>query len=81
MAEQNFLPYSEPIHAATEAWGPDSPLGHVLTYLLVILPLGWLLIKAVFSDRPVFQRPAGPPTMSSSPPMSDAPATGHSPAR
>src|SRR5213592_683832 len=24
MAEQSFLPYSETIHAATEAWGPDS---------------------------------------------------------
>jgi high-affinity iron transporter len=75
MAEQNFLPYSEPIHAATEAWGPDSQFGHVLTYLLVILPLGWLLIKAAFSERAVFQRPAGPPL------MSNPPAAGHSVAR
>ena len=78
MAEQNFLPYSEPIHAATESWGPDSPFGHLLTYLLVILPLGWLLIKAVFSERPVFQSPAGPPLVSNSPPMSNPPAAGHS---
>ena len=56
MAEQNYLPYSEIIHTRTEAWGPDSAFGHVLTYLLVILPLGWLLAKAVFSKRPVFQR-------------------------
>jgi len=76
MAEQHFLPYSETIHTATEAWGPDSPLGHLLTYLLVILPLGWLLIKAVFSERPVFQRPAAPPPISSPPPMPDAPAAG-----
>ena len=81
MAEQNFLPFSEPIHAATEAWGPDSLFGHVLTYLLVILPLGWLLIKAAFSERSVFQRPGGPPLMSNPPPMSDAPAAGHSGAR
>jgi high-affinity iron transporter len=80
-AEQNFLPYSEPIHAATEAWGPDSPFGHILTYLLVILPIGWLLLKAVFSERPVFQRPGGPPLMSNPAPMSDAPAAGHSAAR
>src|SRR4029077_15877918 len=80
-AEQNFLPFSEPIHAATEAWGPDSPFGHLLTYLLVILPLGWLLIKAAFSERSVFQRPGGPPRMSSPPPMSDTPAAGHSAAR
>lgn len=42
MAEQNFLPYSAPIHAATEAWGPDSAFGHLLTYLMVALPLLWL---------------------------------------
>ena len=81
MAEQNFLPYSETIHTATEAWGPDSPFGHLLTYLLVILPLGWLLIKAMFSERPVFQRPAGPPMMSNAPPMSNPPAAGHSAVR
>jgi high-affinity iron transporter len=56
MAEQNYLPYSEIIHTRTEAWGPDSPFGHLLTYLLVILPLGWLLMKAAFSKRPVLQR-------------------------
>jgi hypothetical protein len=51
-------------------------LGHLLTYLLVILPLGWLLIKSVFSDRPVFQRSASP-----KPAISDAPAAQHSAAR
>ncbi len=56
MAEQNYLPWSDPIHAATEAWGPDSAFGHVLSYLLVILPVAWLLLKAAFSSRPVFQR-------------------------
>ena len=44
MSEQGYLPYSEFIHAATESWGPDSVFGHTLTYLLVILPLGWLLL-------------------------------------
>jgi high-affinity iron transporter len=56
MAEQNYLPWSEIIHARTEAWGPDSAFGHVLSYLLVILPVAWLLLKAAFSSRPVFQR-------------------------
>jgi high-affinity iron transporter len=55
MAEQGFLPYSGIVHARTEAWGPDSAFGHVLTYLLVILPLAWVLVKALFSKRPVFQ--------------------------
>jgi len=54
MSEQGFLPFSEAVHGATEAWGPDSTFGHALTYLMVILPLGWLLIKSVFSKRPVF---------------------------
>ena len=45
MAEQQYLPFSDPIHAATEAWGPDSTFGHLLTYLLVILPLAWLVLK------------------------------------
>ena len=45
MSEQSYLPYSQPIHEATEAWGPDSTFGHALTYLMVLLPLGWLAIK------------------------------------
>lgn len=56
MAEQGYLPFSDIIHARTEAWGPDSAFGHLLSYLLVILPLAWLLLKAAFSRRPVFQR-------------------------
>ena len=58
MSEQNYLPFSPIIHERTEAWGPYSLFGHVLTYLLVILPLGWLLLKAVFSKRPVSLRAA-----------------------
>lgn len=71
MSEQNLLPYSPIIHERTESWGPDSPFGHLLTYFLVILPLGWLLIKAAFSKRPVFTPPA-PPS------LPDAPAARHS---
>ena len=41
-AEQHFLPYSDVIHAATESWGPDSLFGHLLTYSLAILPMGWV---------------------------------------
>jgi len=49
MSEQNFLPYSAVLHESTEAWGPDSAFGHVLTYLLVVLPLGWLALKSSVS--------------------------------
>jgi high-affinity iron transporter len=52
MSEQNFLPYSQFIHASTEAWGPDSTLGHLLTYLLVIVPACWLLIKSSIAKTP-----------------------------
>jgi len=49
-AEQGYLPFSTAIHDATEAWGPDSSFGHLLTYLLVILPLGWLMFKGLTSS-------------------------------
>jgi high-affinity iron transporter len=57
MAEQGFLPYSDFIHAKTESWGPDSLFGHLLTYLLLILPLGWLLLSSVVGRRPIFHKP------------------------
>jgi high-affinity iron transporter len=66
MSEQHFLPFSDQIHTATESWGPDSAFGHMLSYLLVILPLAWLLIKGVFSKGPVFQAKAPRPLAESS---------------
>ena len=47
MSEQNMLPFSEPIHEATESWGPDSAFGHALTYALVLLPAAWLALKGL----------------------------------
>jgi high-affinity iron transporter len=55
MSEQAMLPYSELIHDATEAWGPDSPFGHLLTYFLVLLPATWLFVQKVFAGKEVFQ--------------------------
>jgi high-affinity iron transporter len=52
MSEQSYLPYSQAIHDATEAWGPDSTFGHLLTYLMVLLPLGWLAIKGWIPSLP-----------------------------
>ena len=46
-------------------------MGHLLTYLLVVLPLGWLLIKGVLGS-PIVQRPAG---------SKPAPSAQHSAAR
>jgi high-affinity iron transporter len=58
MSEQGYLPWSELVHARTESWGPDSPFGHFLSYMLVVLPLAWLSIKSVFSSGPLLRRPA-----------------------
>jgi high-affinity iron transporter len=46
------IPNSEVLHWATEPYGPDGRYGQMLTYLLVALPLGWLLVSNVFTRRP-----------------------------
>src|SRR5262249_55047410 len=61
MAEQNMLPYSAIINDRNESWGPDSLFGHLLTYCLVVLPLGWLTLQSMFSQTPVLQRRVVPP--------------------
>jgi high-affinity iron transporter len=48
LAEANVLPNSAALHGATEPYGPDGVYGHYLTYLLVALPLGWLVISSLF---------------------------------
>jgi len=53
MSEQAMLPYSAYLHDMTESWGPDSTFGHLLTYLLVLLPLAWLTLKSAFFTRPI----------------------------
>jgi len=60
MSEQQYLPYSQIIHSSTESWGPDSIFGHVLTYLLVILPLAWIALKSMVSKSPLFPPPSAP---------------------
>ena len=51
LTEANIFPYSEPLHWATEPYGPDGRFGQYLTYLLVMLPLGWLLISSLMPRR------------------------------
>jgi len=55
LTEANIFPYSEPLHWATEPYGPDGQYGKYLTYLLVMLPLGWLVISSMMPRRA--QRP------------------------
>jgi high-affinity iron transporter len=45
LTEANIFPNSQPWHDATEPYGPDGIYGQYLTYLLVLLPLGWLLLS------------------------------------
>jgi high-affinity iron transporter len=49
LAEAHVLPNSDALHWATEPYGPDGVYGHYLTYMLVALPLGWLIVSAFFS--------------------------------
>jgi high-affinity iron transporter len=52
LTEANIgIPNSEALHWATEPYGPDGIYGQYLTYLLVILPLGWLLASNLFGRR------------------------------
>ena len=51
LTEANIFPYSEPLHWATEPYGPDGRYGQYLTYLLVLLPMGWLLFAMLFGPR------------------------------
>ena len=48
LTEANIFPNSQPLHDATEAYGPDGIYGQYLTYLLVVLPLGWLAVSSFF---------------------------------
>jgi high-affinity iron transporter len=47
LTEANIFPYSELLHWATEPYGPDGRYGQYLTYLLVLMPLGWLLLSSL----------------------------------
>jgi hypothetical protein len=55
-AEQHFVPYSDIIHTATESLGPDSVFGHLLTYLLAILPMGWVATAWMTGRRVIASR-------------------------
>ena len=47
LTEANIVPGSQPWHDATEPFGPDGIYGQYLTYLMVLLPLGWLVISSL----------------------------------
>jgi high-affinity iron transporter len=48
LTEANIFPYSEPLHWATEPYGPDGRYGQYLSYMLVVLPVAWLAFAWLF---------------------------------
>ena len=42
LSEAGILPASQAVHDATEILGPDGKVGHLLAYLLAIVPTVWL---------------------------------------
>ena len=40
------LPHSQPLHDATEPYGPDGIYGQYFSYMLVLLPLAWLAVSS-----------------------------------
>jgi len=56
LTEAGVVPFSEPLHWATEPYGPDGRYGKYLTYLLVLLPAGWLGASMLLGRRAVVLR-------------------------
>lgn len=51
LTEAHIFPYSEALHWATEPYGPDGQYGRYFTYLLVAIPLSWLLFASMMERR------------------------------
>jgi len=49
LTEANIFPNSQLWHDATEPYGPDGIYGQYLTYMLVLMPLGWLAVSNFFT--------------------------------
>jgi high-affinity iron transporter len=58
LTEANIFPYSEPLHWATEPYGPDGRYGKYLSFMLVMLPMGWLIISSLMPRRAAANTPA-----------------------
>jgi high-affinity iron transporter len=51
LTEANLFPGSEQLHWATEPYGPDGIYGQYLSYMLVVLPVGWLALSTLLSGN------------------------------
>ena len=52
LTEANLFPGSEPLHWATEPYGPDGIYGQYLSYALVVLPVMWLVVSSLRGPKP-----------------------------
>ncbi|HVR97111.1 MAG TPA: FTR1 family protein, partial [Thermoanaerobaculia bacterium] len=60
LTEANLFPNSEALHWATEPYGPDGVYGQILSYMLVLVPVGWLLVSTVIGRNRVSATAANP---------------------
>lgn len=51
LMEADVFPYSAPLHAATQPYGPDGIYGQYLSCLLVLLPMAWLAFASIVGNR------------------------------
>ena len=51
LTEANIITTLGAWHDATEPFGPDGVYGQYLSYMLVILPVGWLAVSTLFGPR------------------------------
>src|SRR5215204_3185334 len=51
LTEANIIAPLGAWHDATEPFGPDGVYGQYLTYMLVVLPVGWLALSSLLSPR------------------------------
>lgn len=58
LSEAGVVPSSQAVHDATEVLGPDGRIGHLLAYLLAVVPTAWL--GATWLRRRTARRSAQP---------------------
>ena len=51
LTEANIIAPLGAFHDATEPFGPDGIYGHYLSYMLVVLPVGWLALSTLLGPR------------------------------
>jgi high-affinity iron transporter len=51
LTEANIIAPLAAWHDATEPFGPDGIYGQYLSYMLVVLPIGWLALSTLFGPR------------------------------